>query len=73
MMRHIVRKEILENLLSLRFLLSLLLVVSLFAAGGFLFVGKYRQQEDDYRRQTNQNLSALREQTGHLYGLVFHY
>lgn len=70
MIRNIICKEILENLLSLRFMLSLLLIISLFATGGFMFVGKYRQELDDYWKETNSNLSSLREHTNHLYELV---
>ena len=70
MIRNIIGKEILENLLSLRFMLSLLLIILLFATGGFMFVGKHRQESNDYWRDTNRNLSSLREQTNHLYELV---
>jgi hypothetical protein len=66
------RKEILENLLSLRFMLSLLLVICLFAASGFVFVGKYRQQSQDYWEETNKNLAALSEQSGQLYKVAFY-
>ena len=68
----ITRKEILENLLSLRFILSLLLVISLFAVSGFVFVKKYWQEIDDYWEQTNKNLSAFGEQSKHLYELSFY-
>ena len=72
MIRHIIRKEILENLLSLRFILSLLLLISLFAVSGFVFVGIYRQQTRDYWKTTNQNLTALKEQSSQLYNLPFY-
>jgi ABC-type transport system involved in multi-copper enzyme maturation permease subunit len=70
MIWHIIRKEILEHLLSLRFTLSLLLAVSLLSASGFLFIDKYKQESDNYWKETNQNLSDLREHTKHLYELV---
>jgi ABC-type transport system involved in multi-copper enzyme maturation permease subunit len=72
MIRNIIGKEILKNLLSLRFMLSLLLIISLFATGGFMFAGKYRQESNDYWRETNRNLSSLREHTNHLYELVMY-
>jgi len=72
MIRQIVRKEILESLLSLRFMLSLLLIVSLFAASGFVFVSEYSQQLQDYWKKTNKNLSALSEQTNKLYEIAFY-
>ena len=59
MIRQIIYREILENILSLRFLLSLLLAISLFAAAGFVFVSKYRQELQDYWKDTNENLSSL--------------
>ena len=72
MVSHIMRKEILENLLSLRFMLSLLLIVSLFAASAFMFISKYQQESDDYWKETNKNLSILREHSKHLYELAFY-
>ncbi len=66
MIRQIIYKEILENLLSLRFILSLLLAVLLFAAAGFVFTAKYRQESQDYWKDTNENLSSLSEQTKRL-------
>ena len=64
------RKEILDNLLSLRFMLSLLLIISLFATAGFMFAGKYRQESSDYWKETNSNVSRVRDHTNHLYELV---
>jgi ABC-type transport system involved in multi-copper enzyme maturation permease subunit len=68
----IMRKEILQNLLSLRFILLLLFILSLFASSGFLFVAKYRTQSDDYWKKTNENLSGFRNQAGQLYKLAFY-
>jgi ABC-type transport system involved in multi-copper enzyme maturation permease subunit len=72
MIRQIIHKEILENLLSFRFILSLILIILLFAVNGFLFVGKYRQQSNDYWEKTNENLEGLSEQTDRLYQLAFY-
>ena len=72
MIRQIIRKEILESLLSLRFMLSLVLIISLFAAGGFVFVDEHNQQVQDYWKKTNKNLSALSEQTNKLYEIAFY-
>ena len=66
MVRQIIHKEILENLMSLRFTLSLLLSISLFAAAGFVFAAKYKQESQDYWKNTNENLSGLSEQTKRL-------
>ena len=72
MIRLIICKELLENLLSIRFILSMLLIISLFSVSGFLFVGKYGQQSDDYWRKTNRNLAALSEHSDQLFRLAFY-
>lgn len=72
MIRHILRKEVLGNLLSLRFILSLLLTISLFAASGFVFVKRYEKQSQDYWNKTNENLTRLSEQSKQLYKLAFY-
>ena len=56
MLYQIVRKEILENLVSLRFTLSLVLTLCLFAASSFVFVDNYREQLSNYWQRTNENL-----------------
>jgi ABC-type transport system involved in multi-copper enzyme maturation permease subunit len=72
MIRKIMGKEILENVLSLRFFLSLLLIVSLFAANGVVFVRRYEKQLEDYSEKTRRNTEALRERSERLYRLAFH-
>ena len=72
MIRQIIHKEMLENLLSFRFFLALFLVLILFAAGGFVFVGKYHQQSNDYWEKSNENLSNLRDNSRALYRLAFY-
>jgi ABC-type transport system involved in multi-copper enzyme maturation permease subunit len=72
MIRHIIHKEILENLLSFRFILSLVLIIVLFAVSGFVFVGKYKQQSSDYWEKTNENLEGLSAQSRQLYRLAFY-
>jgi ABC-type transport system involved in multi-copper enzyme maturation permease subunit len=72
MIRQIMYKEILENILSFRFVLSLLLVIILFAVSGLVFVGKYRQQFSQYWEKTNENLEGLSERTDQLYRLAFY-
>jgi ABC-type transport system involved in multi-copper enzyme maturation permease subunit len=72
MIWHIIRKELLENLLSLRFVLSLLLIICLYVAIGFVFVSKYTQQMDDYWKRTNKNIAAFSERADQLYKLAFY-
>jgi len=72
MIRQIARKEVLENLLSLRFALSVLLTTCLFAVCGHVFVNAHREQSKDYWKRTNENLSALAEQSNQLYKVAFY-
>ena len=72
MFYRIVRKEILENLLSLRFTLSLLLTISLFAAAAFVFVDDHREQLNDYWHRTNANVAGFREQANQLNKVAFY-
>ncbi|MBN1506700.1 MAG: ABC transporter permease subunit [Sedimentisphaerales bacterium] len=72
MFYRIVRKEILENLLSLRFTLSLLLTISLFAATAFVFVDDHQEQRRDYWQRTNANVADFKEQADQLHKVAFH-
>jgi hypothetical protein len=72
MIRQIIYKEIIENLLSLRFALSVFLTLCLFAVCGYVFVINHQEQSKDYWRKTNENLSALREQSNILYQVAFY-
>jgi ABC-type transport system involved in multi-copper enzyme maturation permease subunit len=72
MIRQIIHKEILSNLLSFRFILSLVLIILLFTVSGFVFVGKYKQQSKDYWEKTNENLEGLSGQSRQLYRLAFY-
>jgi ABC-type transport system involved in multi-copper enzyme maturation permease subunit len=72
LIRHIIHKEISGNLLSLRFILSLLLIIPLFAVSGFIFVSQFRHELDDYRNETNKNASAFRECARSLGDLAFY-
>ncbi|MBN2315218.1 MAG: ABC transporter permease subunit [Sedimentisphaerales bacterium] len=72
MIRHIIVKEIIENLLSFRFALSILLTTCLFAVCGYVFVVDYQEQSSDYWKKTNENLSALRERSSKLYEVAFY-
>ncbi len=72
MIRRIIHKELLENLLSFRFALSLVLIILLFAVSGFVFVSKYEQQSSDYWEKTNENEEELSRQTRQLYRIAFY-
>lgn len=72
MIRKILHKEVLMNLLSLRFVLSFILAVSLFAASGFVFVRRYEKQSQYYWEKTNESLEGLSGQSSRLYQLAFY-
>jgi ABC-type transport system involved in multi-copper enzyme maturation permease subunit len=58
----LLKKDIIESLLSLRLLLAFLLVTLLLVASSILFVSDYRAQLNDYDRQVNENLALLTKQ-----------
>jgi ABC-type transport system involved in multi-copper enzyme maturation permease subunit len=72
MIRRIAYKEVLENLLSLRFTLSLLLTICLFVVCGYIFAVACQEQLEDYWKKTNENTEALREQSTALYQVAFY-
>ena len=61
MLREIIWRELLDHLQSLRFALTLLLVIVLMLTGGVLYVHDYRQQVADYRENVNENMDLLKE------------
>lgn len=72
MIRQILGKEILEYIVSLRFLLALLLTISLFAANGVIFARRYEKQLTEYSQKANEDLEGFRAQSGRLFRLAFH-
>ena len=62
----IIKKEILTNVTSLRFVLTLLLVTAVFSVSGFVFVNRYTQGIEDFSAKSNENLSGLSETTNNL-------
>ncbi|RPJ60744.1 MAG: DUF3526 domain-containing protein [Acidobacteria bacterium] len=55
----LLKKEILDHLLSLRLILAFVLIIVLLVASGVLFVMDYRAQVSDYNAQVNANLAIL--------------
>ena len=72
MLGTIVKKELLSNITSLRFVLALLLLIVVFAVGGFVFVSRYNLEMSEFSEETNKNLSALNETTNNLRHLAYH-
>ena len=61
MILHIIRKEILQGLLSLRLPLTLILVTVVMVSGAFLFMEDYEQQLDDHSRNVESNRQKVSE------------
>ena len=59
MLWKIIEKEMLEQLLSLRLILTFLLVIVLMGADGLIFQRNYQNQLEDYSRNVNRNLELL--------------
>jgi hypothetical protein len=63
MILHILRKEILQGFLSLRFPVTLLLVTVVMISGALLFIEDHKQQMADYSRNVRANLEWLSKNT----------
>ena len=64
MLREIIWRELLDHLQSLRFVLTLLLVIVLMLTGSVLYIHDYRQQVADYRENVNENLRSPEKESG---------
>lgn len=63
MLREIISRELLNHLQSLRFALTLLLVIVLMLTGSVLYIHDYRQQIADYSENVSENLELLADKT----------
>ncbi|RKU35084.1 hypothetical protein C6496_17470 [Candidatus Poribacteria bacterium] len=61
MLREIIWRELLDHLQSLRFALTLLLVIVLMLTGSVLYIPDYRQQVADYSENVSENLRLLED------------
>ena len=61
MLREIIWRELLDHLQSLRFALTLVLVIVLMLTGSVLYVHDYRQQVSDYGENVSENMDVLKE------------
>ena len=63
MLREIIWRELLDHLQSLRFALTLVLVIVLMFTGSVLYIHDYRQQVADYRENVSENLDLLKKKS----------
>jgi len=59
MLRAIIKREILANITSMRFVITLLLITSVFLISGFVFVNRYKHEVENFSAKSNKNLSGL--------------
>jgi len=62
--RTVLKREVLHNLYSLRFLISLTLVIAVFAAGAVSFVRSHAADLEKYREIRGQYLENMRSLAG---------
>ena len=67
-----IRKELLSHLISLRFILTFLLVVSIFIVSGLIFVSKHDMEMAEYWDAANKNLANLEEYSNNLSYLPYY-
>ena len=67
-----IQKELLSHLISLRFILIFLLVVSIFIVSGLIFVSKHNMEMNEYWDATNKNLAKLEEYSQNLSYLPYY-
>jgi ABC-type transport system involved in multi-copper enzyme maturation permease subunit len=74
-LRYIVRKEVLQRFLSLRFSCMLILVAAVMISNAFLFIEDYRQQLEDYDQNVLRNSQMVSRLSGawHSIYLIFNF
>ena len=70
MIWHIAKRELYDNMTSLRFAIVTLLLLGLMAVNAVNHLGKYRSEIADYRKKVNAALDVMRERTDRLYTLI---
>ena len=70
MILHIAKREFYDNMNSLRFALTVLLILTLMIANAVKHLGDYRAEMSIYQRNVAQSLNHLRSRSENLYDLV---
>jgi len=71
MLWHITKREILDHISSLRFALTLALVLMLFIMNALVFINSYEWRLKDYSKEVNKQLQMFREASSSLSALIF--
>ena len=70
MLWHIMKRELFEQMRSLRFALALLLIVFLMIVNALGYIDEYNTQQTEYERQVSASLAKLEQNSSNLYNLV---
>lgn len=70
MLLYIIRKETIANITSLKYFLTILLMIIIFTASGFVFVNRYIQEINAYSINYNKNFSGLNDKSKNFSELV---
>ena len=70
MLRHIVKRELFEQVSSLRFALAMFLIVFLMIVNALGHIEEYKTQQTEYGRQVSAYLARLEQNSSNLYNLV---
>ena len=70
MLWHIMKRELFEQMRSLRFALAMLLVVFLMIVNALGHIDEYDTQQAEYERQVSASLTKLKQNSSNLYNLV---
>ena len=70
MILHIAKRELYDNMNSLRFILTVLLILTLMIVNAVKHLGDYRVEMSIYRKNVAQSLDHLRSRSEYLYDLV---
>ena len=68
----IIKKELLTNITSLRFVLAMSISIAVFVVGGFVFTGRYNLEMKEYAEETNKSLEGLNQASKNLSQLANH-
>jgi ABC-type transport system involved in multi-copper enzyme maturation permease subunit len=72
MLWHIVKREVYDNMLSLRFALTIALMLILMIVNAIVHLGEYEERIGEYRRHVSESLEEMRSRTDQFHNLVLH-
>lgn len=72
MLWHIVKREIYDNMLSLRFALTIVLMLILMIVNAIVHLGEYEERIGEYRRHFSESVEEMRSRTDQFHNLVLH-